>query len=195
VAFWALRPSHGTPASAGATQSGAANRGPAAESASASSTPASSPAQITEQQAANNLAGLLARSVKDRTSIVAAVKDVADCGPTLGQASQTFAAAAASRQQLLSQLGSLSGRSVLSAGMIQALTGAWQASAAADQDLGKWAHDEATQGCTQNDQADTNFKAAAGPDGQATIDKKAFVSQWKSVASHYGLTSYQWNQL
>ena len=198
VAFLALRSPHTTQPSAGATQRGALSQGNAqatTASPSASSTPASSPAQVTEQQAANNLAGLLAQSVKDRSSITAAVNDVNACGPTLSQDSQTFQSAAAHRQQLLSQLASLPGRSVLSAAMIQALTGAWQASAAADQDFGKWAQDEVTRGCTQNDQADTNFQAATGPDDQATTDKKAFVSQWNPVALQYGLTQYQWDQL
>jgi hypothetical protein len=34
-----------------------------------------------------------------------------------------------------------------------------------------------------------------GPDNQATIDKKAFVSAWNPVATRYGLSTYQWNQL
>jgi zinc-ribbon domain len=198
VAFLALRSPHTTQPSAGATQRGAANQGNAQAttgSPSASSTPASSPAQVTEQQAATNLAGLLTQSVKDRSSIAAAASDVSDCGPALSQDAQTFQSAAAHRQELLSQLASLPGRSVLSASMIQALTGAWQASAAADQDLGKWAQDEATQGCTENDQTDANYVAAEGPDDQATTDKKAFVSQWNPVASQYGLTQYQWDQL
>ena len=79
--------------------------------------------------------------------------------------------------------------------MLQSLTGAWQASVAADQDLGKWAQDEVSKGCTPNDQADANFQAASGPDRQATTDKKAFVGQWNAIASQYGLAKYQWNQL
>jgi hypothetical protein len=198
VAVFALRPSHPARPSAGATQTGAANQGGGQATTagpSVSSSPASSPAQVTEQQAANNLAGLLAQSVKDRSSIQAAVNDVNACGPTLSQDAQTFQNAASSRQQLLSQLSSLQGRSALPAAMLQSLTGAWQASAAADQDLGKWAQDEAAKGCVPNDQADANFQAAAGPDGQATTSKKAFVGQWNPIASQYGLTTYQWNQL
>ena len=79
--------------------------------------------------------------------------------------------------------------------MLQALTGAWQASAMADQDLARWAQDELSQGCTHNDQADLNFQAAAGPDSQATTDKKAFVNLWNPMAAKYGLPSYHWNQL
>ncbi len=190
--------SHTARTSAGASQTSAARQGTeptGTTSPSTNSGPASAGALISERQAAADLAGLLARSVQDRSSIVAAAADVADCGPTLSQDPQTFQNAAASRQQLLSQLASLPGRSTLPAALLQSLTGAWQASAAADQDLGKWAQDEVSGGCTQNDQADPNFQAAAGPDDQATTDKKAFVDQWNPIASQYGLTTYRWNQL
>jgi hypothetical protein len=196
VIFFVLRPSHPTQPSAGATPTSAGDqRSVGVTTAAPSATPASSSAHISEQQAATNLAGLLKRSVADRSTITAAVTDVDQCGPSLNQDPQTYQRAAASRQQLLGQLSSLAGRSVLPAAMLQSLTSAWQASAAADKDLGQWAQDEVSNGCTQNDQADVNFQAAVGPDAQATTEKKAFVTQWNSVASKYGLTPYQWNQL
>jgi hypothetical protein len=198
VAYFLIAPSHSGHPNASTTSTVAGNQGTTqagAASPTASTSPSPSPTQVSEQQAASNLAGLLSQSVKDRSSITAAVNDVNSCGSSLSQDPQTFQNAAASRQQLLGQLAGLSGRSALPAAMLQSLTGAWQASATADQDLGKWAQDEAAKGCTPNDTADANFQAAVGPDGQATTDKKAFVSQWNSVASQYGLTKYQWNQL
>jgi hypothetical protein len=196
VIFFVLRPSHPTQPSAAATPTSAGDqRSVGATTAAPSATSASSSAGISEQQAATNLAGLLKRSVADRSSITAAVTDVGQCGPSLNQDPQTFQRAATSRQQLLGQLSGLARRSVLPAAMLQSLTSAWQASAAADKDLGQWAQDEVSNGCTQNDQADANFQAAVGPDGQATTEKKAFVSQWNSIASQYRLTPYQWNQL
>lgn len=198
VAFLLLGPSRAVSPGASAAQTGAGNQGTAPASAASppvSTLPSASPARVSEQQAASNLAGLLSQSVKDRSAVMAAVTDVNSCGPALSQDPQTFQNAATSRQQLLSQLASLSGRSALPAAMLQSLTGAWQASAAADQDLGKWAQDEVSKGCTPNDQADASFQAAMGPDGQATADKKAFVGQWNTIASQYGLTNYQWNQL
>ena len=198
VAYFLLGPSHPANPSANATRTGAGHQGTAqASAASPSISTSTSPSttQVSEQQAASNLAGLLSQSVKDRSSITAAVNDVSSCGPSLSQDAQTLQNAATSRQQLLSQLAGLSGRSALSAAMLQSLTGAWQASAAADQDLGKWAQDEVSKGCTPNDQADANFRAAMGPDRQATTDKKAFVGRWNSIAARYGLTEYQWNQL
>ena len=198
VVFFALRPSHGTPPSTGATatSAGARSNAQAATAApSASSARASSSAPISAQQAATNLAGLLGQSVSDRSSIQAAVNVVNSCGPALDQQPQIFQSDAASRQRLLSELAGLSGRSALPATMIQALTSAWQASAAADKDLGQWAADEVAKGCLQNDQSDPSFKAATGPDDQATTEKEAFVSQWNSIASQYGLETYQWGQL
>jgi hypothetical protein len=198
VVFFVLRPSHGTQPSTGATATSAGARRNAQATTpapSASSAPASSSAPISEQQAATNLAGLLGQSVSDRSSIQAAVNVVNTCGPALDQQPQIFQSDGASRQRLLSRLAGLSGRSALPAAMIQALTSGWQASAAADKDLGQWAEDEVAKGCIQNDQSDPSFKAATGPDGQATTEKKAFVSQWNSIASQYGLETYQWGQL
>jgi hypothetical protein len=168
---------------------------PAAEQPVPASATPTLPSPSAQQPAAESLAGLLAQSVTDRSSIVNAASGVSQCGPALSQAPQVFENAAAARQQLLSQLASLPGRSALSGQMLQALTGAWQASAAADQDFARWARDELSQGCTPNDQADLNFQAAAGPDGQATAGKKAFVSLWNPMATQYGLPSYRWNQL
>jgi hypothetical protein len=153
------------------------------------------PPPLTGEQAAQNLSTLLAQSANDRTSIVNAVNDVSQCGPDLGQDSQIFQSAAASRQSLLSQLASLPGQSALPAQMIQDLTGAWQASAAADQDFAQWAQDEASQGCTPDDQSDQNYQAADAPDNEATEDKEAFVSLWNPIATSYGMPYYQWEQL
>lgn len=166
----------------------------------ASTTAAPSSATVTPssqsaQQAAASLAGLLAQSATDRSSAVNAVNSVSQCGPALSEDPQILETAAAARQPLLSQLGSLPGRSALPGKMLQVLTGAWQASVTADRDFAQWAQDELSKGCTQNDQADPNFQAAAAPDAQATTDKKAFVKLWNPIAARYGLTSYLWNQL
>lgn len=199
-----VQPSHHGQAPAGTPRTSLAAPRPSL-SASATATPSSAiappssatatPSSPSAQQAAASLAGLLAQSVTDRSTTVNAVNNVSECGPALSQAPQVLESAAAARQRLLSQLASLPGRSALSGQMLQALTGAWQASATADQNFARWAQDELSQGCTQNDQADPNFQAAAAPDAQATTDKKAFVNLWNPVAARYGLTSYTWNQL
>jgi hypothetical protein len=153
---------------------------------------ATAPSQRT---AAADLATLLAQTAADRSSIVNAVGAVEDCTATLGQAPRVFQTAAASRQRLLQQLAGLPGRSALPAPMLQELTGAWQASAAVDQDLGRWAQDEVARGCKPGDHADANFQASGAPDVQATNDKTAFVAMWNAIAAKYGLTRYRTSQL
>ena len=155
--------------------------------------PASSQAAL--RQAAVRLSGLLAQSVTDRAAVVDAVADVRGCGPSLRQDARTFARAAGSRQLLLSRLGSMPGRSLLPAAMLQDLTGAWQASAQVDTDLARWAGDEIARGCHRNSGSDASLRASYAPDGQASAGKQAFASLWDPVATRYGLTVYQWNQL
>jgi hypothetical protein len=161
---------------------------------SAGSSTTAASARPPEQQAADSLSVLLGQSVTDRSAIVSAVNDVNACGPNLSQDVQTFQNAAASRQNLLSQLANLPDRSALPTPMLQALTSAWQASSQADQDFAQWAQDE-SQSCTPNDHSDANYQAASGPDSQATTNKEAFVSSWNPIATQYGLTTYQWSQL
>ena len=124
-----------------------------------------------------------------------AVNDVIQCGPDLNQDQQIFQNAATSRQNLLAELANLPGRYALPPSMLAALTSAWQNSIKADQHFAQWAQDEVSHGCTANNQSDPNAKAAVGPDEQATIDKKKFVSLWNPMAARYGLPAYNWNQL
>jgi hypothetical protein len=55
--------------------------------------------------------------------------------------------------------------------------------------------DEISHGCSKNDRSDASYRAAMGPDGQATTDKKAFAALWKAIADEYGLPLYQYNQI
>jgi hypothetical protein len=162
-------------------------------------TPSASPAASSpgaQRQAAVALSGLLARSVADRASVIQAVTNVRGCVASLPQDARTFTGDADSRDTLLSQLGSMPGRSLLSAAMVQDLTDAWQASAQADRDLASWARDEASRHCTPRmSGSDANLQASYTPDAEATADKKAFTSLWDPLASRYGLTTYQWDQL
>ena len=182
-------------ASAARTSPSAPGRRLSAPTTATPSSASVTPPSQSAQQAAASLAGLLAQGATDRSSAVNAVNSVSQCGPTLSKDPEILETAAAARQPLLSQLGSLPGRFALPGQILQVLTGAWQASATADRDFAQWAQDELSKGCTQNDQADPNFQAAAGPDAQATTDKKAFVKLWNPIAAQYGLTSYLWNQL
>jgi len=173
-----------------------ASLSPTPSSPAPSSPPSPPPATApTEQQAATTLAGLLGNSVSDRSSVNAAYNDALQCGPDLPQDAQAFSSAATARQQLLSQLATMPGRSVLPSQLLSDLTAAWKVSVQADQDFAAWAQDQASGSCTPDGQADPHFQAADGPDLQATQDKKAFIKLWNPLASKYGLTTYQQGEL
>jgi zinc-ribbon domain len=176
-------------ASASATASGAASP---TGSASASSSSSSAAAQ---RQAASAVATMLAGSVTDRTAIDGAYNDVDSCGPNLDNDAAVFARAVSSRRALLVSLAALPGRSALPPALLTDLTGAWQASIAADQDLATWAGDEVSQGCRAGDTGNAGYRAALGPDDVASADKAAFVTQWNPIAASDGLTGYQSSQL
>jgi hypothetical protein len=162
---------------------------------SASATPSAS-SQDAQRQAAVQLDRLLAQSVTDRAAVTNAAEDVRGCGPSLSQDAQTFAHSASSRQQLLSRLASLPGRSQLPAAMLQELTSAWRASAQVDTDLSRWAQDNATRGCHHHKgRSDAYLRASGIPEARATVAKRAFATQWNPIARQYGLTTYQRNQL
>ena len=164
-------------------------------SASASASASVSSTAVTEQQAASNVAGMLASSVSDRTAIDNAYGDVMSCGPNLGSDASVFTRAASSRRGMLASLGSMPGRSALPPALLSDLGNAWQASIAADQAFATWANDAATQGCTPNDTSSSAYQATVTPDNQATQYKTAFVGQWNPIASNYGLTTYQQQDL
>jgi hypothetical protein len=148
-----------------------------------------------QRQAAQALAALLAQSGTDRAAVTRAVGAVADCSPGLSQDETIFSNAASSHQALLGKLAALPDRSALPAAMLQDLTMAWQASGDADQDFANWTRDEISHGCSTNYRSDSSYRAAVGPDGQATRDKKAFAALWTAIATEYGLPLYQYNQI
>jgi hypothetical protein len=79
--------------------------------------------------------------------------------------------------------------------MIQDLTSAWQASAQADRDLAHWARDEVSRCTPRKSGSNASLQASYVPDAEATTSKKAFARLWNPIASRYGLTNYQWDQL
>jgi hypothetical protein len=180
-----------TPAADGSA-GGSANP-PASSPQPAASQPSSPP--LSAEQAARSLARLLAQSETDRAAVNHAFSDVLACGSGLAQDVQTFQHAATSRKQLLSQLAVLPGSPALPAPLRQDLSGAWRASHHADRDYASWAAAENASGCTANDTANSWYQAAAGPDSQATTYKQDFVRLWNSIASQYGLSTYQWSDL
>jgi hypothetical protein len=138
---------------------------------------------------------MLASSVADRTAIDNAYNDVDSCGPNLDSDAAVFTRAASSRSALLASLAAMPGRSALPPALLSDLASAWQASISADQGFATWANDEASQGCVADDTSDPGYQATVTPDNEATRYKTAFVAQWNPLATSYGLTTYQQNQL
>ena len=186
----------GTASGASAGASGSASAGRATPGGTASPGTASGTASAaTEQQAAAGVAALLSQSAADRTATNTAASDIASCGPNLQTDPAVFGKAVTSRQALLAKLAALPGRTALPATLVSDLTGAWQASIAADQAYAKWANDELAKTCVPNDTADPGFQATVTPNQQATTDKTQFAADWQPVAAKYGLTQYQPGQL
>jgi hypothetical protein len=180
-----------TPAANGSA-GGSANPPPSSPQPAA--TPPSSP-PLSAEQAARGLARLLTQSAADRAAVNHAFSDVLACGSGLARDEQTFERAATSRKHLLSQLAALPGSPALPTPLLQDLGGAWRASHHADQDYASWAAAENASGCAANDTANSWYQAATGPDNQATTYKQDFVRLWNSIASQYGLSTYQWSDL
>jgi hypothetical protein len=178
-------------------KSPAANAGP---STSASGTPTGtssvSATTKTQHEAAVGLSQLLSQSGGDRAEVNAAFTNVSTCGKDLAKDATVFNKAAANRRTLLAKLAKLPGRAALSQEMLTDLTKAWQASATVDADLAKWATDEAGHCNKKRVTKDKNYVAATGAvDGQATVNKNAFVELWNPLAKKNGLAKVQPTQI
>jgi hypothetical protein len=183
----ALSASGPTSASGNSTAPGSATTPKATSSAAGQS--------LTERQAARQLSGLLAQSGTDHADVTDAVLNVEACGKNLGADARVFSRSAANRNTLLAKLAALPGRSSLPGAMITDLTGAWQASAAVDTDLAKWASHAATAGCHGGDMKYSSYIASVNDDTPATNDKLAFVSLWNPLAKKDSLPTYKAAQL
>jgi hypothetical protein len=186
----------GTTPGTSAAASGSASRSAAPSGGAASTgTPSGTASAATEKQAAAGVAALLSQSAADRTATSAAANDIASCGPNLKSDPGVFTRAVSSRQALLSKLAAVPGHATLPPALVTDLTGAWQASIAADQAYAKWANDELAKQCVPNDTKDPGYQATVTPNQQATTDKTQFAAAWNPVAAKYSLTQYQPGQL
>jgi hypothetical protein len=177
-----LQPSQHKPVVISHRPTAASTASPAA-SASAGTSPA--------RQEARSVNALLARSSGDRSEIVAAAVDIANCGD-LSQDQEALESAARSRQMLLDQLSQLSTAKLPhSKGLVSMLTAAWRASVQSDNSYAGWAGDLARTGCAgQAPASDPNWRAAQGSDARATVAKSQFAAVWDPIAASYGLPQY-----
>jgi hypothetical protein len=141
---------------------------------------------LAAQQAAE-LSGLLTQSASDRSAIVSAVAAIANCGDLEG-AEMTLNDSATSRQSLLNQLQGLTLNALPNNNeLTEYLITAWNNSLASDQSYSDWAGDEINDGCTVNDNSDSNYQAAQVTDAQSTSNKSSFAAVWNPIATSYGL--------
>lgn len=176
--------SSATPASTAPSTSGSGSGDPAADSA--------------VKQQAEALDALLKTSGSSRSSVVNAVESIKNC-KDLGNASSDLRSAANQRNGLVTQLGGLAVDKLPDhADLTDALTKAWQASAAADGHYASWgdqaAHNHSV--CKGGHARSTSEAQAANREsGTATEQKKRAVRLWNAIAEQYGLTQRQYSQL
>lgn len=185
--------------SASADNAGGTSSASPSASASASASGSGAPAapDPAEQQA-QSLDALLKTSGNSRSSVVGAVASTKEC-KDLGTAASDLRAAQAQRTGLVTQLGSLQVDKLQDhAALTDALTKAWQASAAADGHYANWAHQAATnKSVCKGGHARTTKEAEEGnrQSGTATEQKKRAVKLWNAIAQKYGLTTRTYSQL
>ncbi|MES4886627.1 hypothetical protein [Streptomyces sp. NPDC096012] len=159
-----------------------------------SGAPAADPAR----QQAVALDRLLADSGSSRASVIQAVADVKRCD-NLDQAASSLRGAAGQRGDLVTRLGKLTVDKLPANGQLtDALTKAWQASAAADNHYAAWAGQVkgGHKGCKKG-HARTTGETQAGnrESGTASAQKAKAAALWNAIARKYGLTQRQPTQL
>jgi len=138
---------------------------------------------------AQQIDSLLTQSANDRSQVTGATPLISSCSDP-ATAQQELSQAAASRQQLISQLEAIDVAPLPNGTqLVSLLSQAWQASAQSDQSYAMWAADMEGN-CPPGgpaDHTDTNFEAAQGTDATANADKAQFVAAWNPVAVQYNL--------
>ncbi|MEU6508640.1 hypothetical protein [Streptomyces sp. NPDC046942] len=150
------------------------------------------------RQQAVELDKLLADSGNSRASAIKAVADIKQCD-NLDGAATDLRDAATQRNDLVTRLGKLSVDKLPDNGALtDALTKAWQASAAADSHYAAWADQVkgGGKGCRKG-HARVTGQAAAGDraSGTASAQKVKAAGLWNAIAQKYGLTQRQPTQL
>ncbi|WEO96794.1 hypothetical protein A6P39_023735 [Streptomyces sp. FXJ1.172] len=150
------------------------------------------------RQQAVELDKLLADSGSSRASVIQAVADVKGCG-NLDQSASNLRDAAKQRNQLVTRLGTLSVDKLPdNSALTDALTKAWQASAAADSHYAAWADQVkgGRKGCRKGHARITGETQAGNREsGTASAQKVKAAGLWNAIASKYGLTQRQPTQL
>ncbi|KOV66429.1 hypothetical protein ADK64_11845 [Streptomyces sp. MMG1121] len=181
----------------GGKDKGDDNQTVAATSPAASQGSSGAAADPARQQAVE-LDKLLADSGSSRASVIKAVAAVKGCDNLDGAASD-LRDAGRQRSQLVTRLGQLSVDKLPDNGALtDALTKAWQASAAADNHYAAWADQvKGNHKSCHKGHARSTGEAQAGnrESGTASAQKAKAAGLWNAIASKYGLTQRQPTQL
>ncbi|MEU5077825.1 MULTISPECIES: hypothetical protein [Streptomyces] len=160
---------------------------------SASASPSADPAR----QQAVELDKLLADSGSSRAAVIQAVADVRKCD-NLDQAAADLRDAARQRGELVTRLNKLPTDKLHSQGHLRdALTRAWQASAAADNHYAAWADQvKGRKGCHKGQARSTGETQAGNRESKTATEQKGKAAPlWNAIARQYGLTQRQPTQL
>jgi chorismate mutase len=156
-----------------------------------------SPAVDPARQQAVELDKVLADSGSSRASVIQAVADVKQCD-NLDQAAGNLRDAARQRNELVARLGRLTTDKLHAQGQLRdALTKAWQASAAADNHYAAWAGQAKSHKVCRKGHARVTNETQAGnrESGTASEQKAKAAALWNTIAQKYGLTQRQPTQL
>ncbi|MDQ0991491.1 hypothetical protein [Streptomyces sp. V3I7] len=165
----------------------------------AASAPAAeaSPSTDAAREQAVALDKLLSDSGSSRAAVINSVAAVKSCR-NLGQAAAGLRNAAKQRTGLVASLSKLNVDQLPNhAALTDALTKAWQASAAADNHYAAWAGQVAGKHGCHKGQARSTAQQLAGnrESGTASAQKAKAASLWNTIAKKYGLTPRQPTQL
>ncbi|MFJ9587327.1 hypothetical protein [Streptomyces acidicola] len=173
----------------------AAENKPVAAASDAAESPSPSADPAKEQAVA--LDKLLADSGDSRTTVINAVADIRRCD-NLDKAATDLRDAAKQRNDLVTRLSQLSVDKLPdNAALTAALTGAWKASASADDHYAAWADQTAKKKGCRKGQARVTEQTKAGNQASSTAstEKSKAADLWNSIASTHGLTQRQPTQL
>ncbi|MDN3263716.1 hypothetical protein QWJ26_28685 [Streptomyces sp. CSDS2] len=160
---------------------------------SESASPSADPAR----QQAVELDKLLADSGSSRAAVIQAVADVRKCD-NLDQAAADLRDAARQRGELVTRLNKLPTDKLHAQGHLRdALTRAWQASAAADNHYAAWADQvKGRKGCHKGQARSTGETQAGNQQSKTATEQKGKAAPlWNAIARQYGLTQRQPTQL
>ncbi|MFF7094279.1 hypothetical protein ACFY9A_18045 [Streptomyces rubradiris] len=156
-----------------------------------------SPSADPARQQAVELDKLLADSGSSRAAVIQAVADVRKCD-NLDQAAADLRDAARQRGELVTRLDKLPTDKLHAQGHLRdALTRAWQASAAADNHYAAWADQvKGRKGCHKGQARSTGETQAGNQQSKTATEQKGKAAPlWNAIARQYGLTQRQPTQL